>query len=213
MGARERMLVLSGARQAVPGFSRSEDIPRQQRRGRGRLEGSCVISSQNYAWILHRGRSEEGWSSWPFLGRKRCRTVRERQRETIGEGMVFLREYRDNSMVGLREEGETRNEATCRQRLKELQGKRTNTSAVSRCRKLMEHSKPLLLVGSPIDSDGEDEEQTRTVLHMAFICELYEIQVREGRYFLHTHSHFAKSRDRHGCGFHEQVFRCVPCNH
>ena len=36
----------------------------------------------------------------------------------------------------------------------------------TRCRKLIENSKPLLLMGSPIDSDGEDEEQTRAVLHL-----------------------------------------------
>ena len=63
----------------------------------------------------------------------------------------------------------------------------------SRCRKLMNNSKPLLLIGSPIDSGGEDEEQTRAVLHLALIYELYEIHVREGRYFLYTHSHSAKS--------------------
>ena len=63
----------------------------------------------------------------------------------------------------------------------------------TRCRNLIENSKPLLLMGSPIDSGGKDEEQTRAVLQLAFICELYEIQVREGRYFLHTHSHSAKS--------------------
>ena len=40
------------------------------------------------------------------------------------------------------------------------------------------------------------EEQTRAVLHLAFICELYEIQVRERRYFLHTHTHSAKSWDQ-----------------
>ena len=51
-------------------------------------------------------------------------------------------------------------------------------------------------MGSPIDSDGEDEEQTMAVLHLAFICELYEIQVREGRYFLRTHSDSAKSWDQ-----------------
>ena len=49
----------------------------------------------------------------------------------------------------------------------------------TRCRKLIENSKLLLLMGSPIDSGGKDEEQTRAVLHLAFICELYEIQVRE----------------------------------
>ena len=66
----------------------------------------------------------------------------------------------------------------------------------TRCRKLIENSKPLLLMGSPIDSDGEDEEQTRAVLHLAFICELYELHVRKRRYFLHTHSHRAKSWDQ-----------------
>ena len=60
-------------------------------------------------------------------------------------------------------------------------------------RKMIENSKPLLLMGSPIDTDGEDEEQTRAVLHLAFVCEIYEIQMREGRYFLHTLSHSAKS--------------------
>ena len=66
----------------------------------------------------------------------------------------------------------------------------------TRCRKWIENSKSLLLMGSPIDSDGEDEEQTRAVLHLAFICELCEIQVREGRYVLHTQSHSAKSGDQ-----------------
>ena len=46
------------------------------------------------------------------------------------------------------------------------------------------NSKPLLLMGSPIDFGGEDKEQARAVLHLAFISELYEIQVRKGRYFL-----------------------------
>ena len=66
----------------------------------------------------------------------------------------------------------------------------------TRCRKLIENSIPLLLIGLPIDSGGEDEEQTRAALHLASICELHEIQVREGRYFLHTPSHSAKSMDQ-----------------
>ena len=66
----------------------------------------------------------------------------------------------------------------------------------TRCRKLIDNSKTLLLMGSLIGSDGEDEMQTRAVLHLAFICEFYEQQVREGRYFLHTHSHSAKSWDQ-----------------
>ena len=66
----------------------------------------------------------------------------------------------------------------------------------TKCIKLIENSKPLLLTGYPIDSGGGDKDQTRAVLHLAFICELYEIQVREGRYFLHTPSHSAKSWDQ-----------------
>ena len=57
----------------------------------------------------------------------------------------------------------------------------------TRCIKFIEKSKPLLVIGSPIDSGGEDEEQIRAVLHLTLICELYEIHVREGRYFF-THS-------------------------
>ena len=56
----------------------------------------------------------------------------------------------------------------------------------TRCRKLIENSKPLLLMGSPIDSDGEDEKRARVVLHLAFICELYETQLHGSWYFLHT---------------------------
>ena len=66
----------------------------------------------------------------------------------------------------------------------------------NKCRKMVDNSKPLLLIGSPIDSRCENRERARGVLHLAFICELYEIQVREGRYFLHTHSHSAKSWDQ-----------------
>ena len=60
------------------------------------------------------------------------------------------------------------------------------------CRKMVEKSKPLLLIGSPIDSGQENKVRARGVLHLAFICELYETQVREGRYFLRTHSHCAE---------------------
>ena len=69
------------------------------------------------------------------------------------------------------------------------------------CRKLVENSKPLLLIGSPMGSASTgqpctsrgDKEQARAFLHLAFICELYEIQVHGGRYFFHTHSHSADS--------------------
>ena len=62
--------------------------------------------------------------------------------------------------------------------------------------KLVENSKPLLLIGSPIDSGRGDKEQARSVLHLAFICELYEIQVHGGRYYLHTHSYSADSLEQ-----------------
>ena len=79
----------------------------------------------------------------------------------------------------------------------------------TRCRKLIEISKPVLLIGSPIDS-GEDEEQTQAVLHLAFICESYEIQVREGLCFLHTFALSQKLGAANSCGFLEQVPRHVP---
>ena len=47
-----------------------------------------------------------------------------------------------------------------------------------------------------VDFGGGDKEQARAVLHLAFICELYEIQVRRGRYFLHTNSHSSNSLDQ-----------------
>ena len=78
----------------------------------------------------------------------------------------------------------------------------------TKCRKLLENSKPLLLIGSPIEYGGGDKKQTRAVLHLAFICELYEIQVRKGRYFS---SHTFALRRQLGLGnsggFHEQVPR------
>ena len=58
----------------------------------------------------------------------------------------------------------------------------------NKCRNLVENSKPLLLIGSPIDSGREDKEQVRAVLHLAFICELYETQIHGGRYFTHIHT-------------------------
>ena len=71
----------------------------------------------------------------------------------------------------------------------------------NQCRKLVENSKPLLLIGLPNDSVGTgqpstcrgDKEQARAVLHLAFICELCEVQVHGSRHFLHTHSRSADS--------------------
>ena len=66
----------------------------------------------------------------------------------------------------------------------------------TKCRKVVENSKPLLLIGSPIDFGGGDKEQAHAILHLAFIGELYEIQVRRGWYFPPTHSHSADSWDQ-----------------
>ena len=85
----------------------------------------------------------------------------------------------------------------------------------NKCRKSVENSKPLLLIGSPIGSASMEQPSTsrgdkeaRAVLHLAFICELYEIQVHGGRYFFHTHSHSADSCGPvNSRGFREQVSR------
>ena len=53
------------------------------------------------------------------------------------------------------------------------------------CRTLIENSKPLLLIGSPIDSVGTGQP-VRAVLRLAFICDLYGIQMYGSGYFL-TH--------------------------
>ena len=66
----------------------------------------------------------------------------------------------------------------------------------NKCRKLIENSKPLLLTGSPIDSGREDKERAQTTLHLAFFCELYEIQVHGGQYFLHAHAQSADSLEQ-----------------
>ena len=63
----------------------------------------------------------------------------------------------------------------------------------NKCRKLLGNSKPLLLIGSPIDSGQENKDRALGVLHVAFICELYETQLQGGRYFLRAHSHSADS--------------------
>ena len=61
------------------------------------------------------------------------------------------------------------------------------------CRKLIENSKPLLLM------DHRSILMERTKSKLGRFCtwrELYKIQVSQGRYFLHTHSHSAESWDR-----------------
>ena len=63
----------------------------------------------------------------------------------------------------------------------------------NKCRKLVETSKPLLLIRSPIDTGRDNKERARVYLHLAFICELYETQLHGGRYFHHAHSRSADS--------------------
>ena len=63
----------------------------------------------------------------------------------------------------------------------------------NKCRNLVEKSKPLLLIGSPIDSGRENKERVRGVLHLAFICELHETQLHWVGISFHAHSHSADS--------------------
>ena len=68
--------------------------------------------------------------------------------------------------------------------------------------------KPMLLVGTPMctafsallalstekrDPEVVKRQITRARVHLAFMCELYELQVRAGRYFLHEHPQSATS--------------------
>ena len=60
--------------------------------------------------------------------------------------------------------------------------------------KLIDSSKPLLLLGSLIDSGGGDKEENAggsAPWHSSVNCTKYE-----GRFFFHTHSHSAKSWDQ-----------------
>ena len=68
---------------------------------------------------------------------------------------------------------------------------------------------PLLLIGSPIDSGREDKERARVVLHLAFICELYEIQVHGGSVFPSYTFTFRRQLGTVSGGCHEQVPRHV----
>ena len=63
----------------------------------------------------------------------------------------------------------------------------------NKCRKFVENSKPLLLIGSQMDSGRGDKDHARAVLHLASIWELSEIQLHGSRYFVHTHLHSADS--------------------
>ena len=82
-----------------------------------------------------------------------CDNSEVSQRDRFTEKPVAVAEEREGGPVTLDLTQWDFNKADCR----------------TRCRKLIENSKPLLLMGSPIVSGGEDEEQIRAVLHLAFI--------------------------------------------
>ena len=67
---------------------------------------------------------------------------------------------------------------------------------------MVEAEKPMLLIGSPMctafsawqhlnkhrrDPTVITKEYTRAMIHIRFCMELYALQAREGRYFLHEH--------------------------
>ena len=73
---------------------------------------------------------------------------------------------------------------------------------------IVETQKPMMLIGSPMcipfsilqamDDHKRDPEEIKAIMdkakmHMAFVCELYKIQARNGRYFLHEHPATATS--------------------
>jgi hypothetical protein len=77
-----------------------------------------------------------------------------------------------------------------------------------RLRRLIREQRPTLLIGSPMcaafsqlqnlnkgkgDPAMKQELMKRAVAHVKFCCQLYELQVREGRYFLHEHPLVATS--------------------
>ena len=75
----------------------------------------------------------------------------------------------------------------------------------ARARKYVEENKPKLLIGSPMCtmfstlrnlSKWNEEKQRKWVearVHIQFVCELYEEQIKGGRWFLHEHPAGASS--------------------
>ena len=57
----------------------------------------------------------------------------------------------------------------------------------NKCRELIENSKPLLLIGSPIDCGRENKERALAVLHLAFIICTKHNCTGVGISFTHTH--------------------------
>ena len=80
----------------------------------------------------------------------------------------------------------------------------------SKCRKLIENSKPLLLIGSPIDSGGGDKEQTRAVLHLAFICEFFDYKCARAVFSSHTFTFRRQLGPANSGGIREHLPRYVP---
>ena len=119
------------------------------------------------------GENSERVTGKPFSGCRRARRWKFRKPVAVADG-------RESGPTSLDLTKWDFNNADCR----------------NKCRKLVENSKPLLLNGSPIDSGRESKERARAVLHLAFICELYEIQLQGGRYFLHAHSQSADSSEQ-----------------
>jgi hypothetical protein len=78
-----------------------------------------------------------------------------------------------------------------------------------RARELIKSQKPMLLIGSPMcrawstwqalnearskDPDKYRRSKVQAELHMRFVCELYQLQIDAGRYFLHEHPAGASS--------------------
>ena len=74
--------------------------------------------------------------------------------------------------------------------------------------KLIKQQKPMLLVGSPMctafcrllklsehkrDPEDVKRQYVKAMVHLQFVCTLYELQISEGRYFLHEHPDSAVS--------------------
>ena len=78
-----------------------------------------------------------------------------------------------------------------------------------RAKRIMREQKPYCLIGSPMctkfsswqalnaakstDKDAIEKAKQEAIVHLDFVAELYNMQIDEGRYFLHEHPRFATS--------------------
>jgi hypothetical protein len=69
-----------------------------------------------------------------------------------------------------------------------------------KARKLLRETKPTLLAGSPMCREwgvlqnlNKEERMTEARAHLAFVIELYNLQLDEGRYWLHERPKTARS--------------------